>query len=1103
LLAVHGKDGKVLQAKLRSITVASLMLLCALAVASPSQSGEAPPDEIIADGFHRLGGLLRSPEPGPNMKLVPPGSIYAQAPKPLPAAVNNSAGMPPIGDQDGEGSCTAWGIGYYHTTQNEWMERGFDPSDLANQASPAYLYNVANGGEDGGSFMEDVANLLIYGGAPSMADFPYVNGDHVSWPSEDWMYTAGMHRKALSQNWIDLNQPGGFADARARLSMGYTLTTGIYVWSNFDYIENFKYVYCSSQRYGNNRGGHVVCIVGYDDDLQTADGPGAFRMVNSWGTGWGQQGWWWLSYQAAVDPSIDPGNVMYLESAVNYTPSLVARVGIVHPYRGDIIKSGGLQITLTVSGSTAWSRSCFSPLFMESYAWDTYQKHPFPGGKISFDASEAMSSMSPWGNNLFSADIYNNGDVDGKLTSFEILCPAWWCGNYSASLPAGLPPYTLTASQAPVRRVAFKHLPIRVDGDEDLGHQAVGEFWAGDGTLVAPYRMHDYDVNGSVEEYCIYVGNTTQFVNISRCFLHDSIENCVEWHNAKNGCVCATTMRRDNMCVSVPDSNNISISGCSMVDSENGIWAYGSRDVLVTQNVFTNNEESITLYQTPNVIIEGNDITSTFNGIFLFGQNNNTLIKDNTVTLASEQPIAAYRSTNITITGNEIFQNGEEGIEIYSCISTYLEGNIIDKRGIALTGDRLENWNTHTITSTNRLHGIPIRYYNNQQDAIVPANTSQVIIANCTRVTCRNLDLENCSKGISLGFSRSVEMSDICFRNNNDDYWIGHSNNNTINNSSASFNKCGLFLCYSDSNVISNSSFTSSEWNAVELQYSNYNVILNSVINNNPGIGLSISYSSANRVYHNRFINNTIQARNWQCANIWDNGYPSGGNYWDDYGDIDAMNGAGQDVPGPDGIGDTPYAGIIGGSGAADHYPLMSPWVEPVGTFFRIPVVLGWNLISFPGIPSSTALPSPLIDQNRDTTWDRALHYNLFDPADMWQQYNSAWPTAMNDLSSADNAMGIWLNVTSLGDGFINISGTLPTSTTIALRAGWNLVGYPSLDTATTVGVAFWGTGADIVEAFDPAAPYRTRVVGPSYVMRPGEGYWVHVVADSVWVVDW
>ena len=37
----------------------------------------------------------------------------------------------------------------------------------------------------------------------------------------------------------------------------------------------------------------------------------------------------------------------------------------------------------------------------------------------------------------------------------------------------------------------------------------------------------------------------------------------------------------------------------------------------------------------------------------------------------------------------------------------------------------------------------------------------------------------------------------------------------------------------------------------------------------------------------------------------------------------------------------------------------------------------------------------------------------------------------------------------------------------------------------------------------DTSEPYHIKEVGPSYVMKPGEGYWVHVPFDTVWVVDW
>jgi parallel beta-helix repeat protein len=110
----------------------------------------------------------------------------------------------------------------------------------------------------------------------------------------------------------------------------------------------------------------------------------------------------------------------------------------------------------------------------------------------------------------------------------------------------------------------------------------------------------------------------------------------------------------------------------------------------------------------------------------------------------------------------------------------------------------------------------------------------------------------------------------------------------------------------------------------VLLAFVNDSVITGITVLNNE-IGMQLVNSSGNVIYHNSFINNTVQAVD-DCVNAWDNGYPSGGNYWSDYRGVDQKSGPNQDQPGNDGIGDTPY--IIDANNR-DRYPLMVPWGTP------------------------------------------------------------------------------------------------------------------------------------------------------------------------------
>ena len=69
-------------------------------------------------------------------------------------------------------------------------------------------------------------------------------------------------------------------------------------------------------------------------------------------------------------------------------------------------------------------------------------------------------------------------------------------------------------------------------------------------------------------------------------------------------------------------------------------------------------------------------------------------------------------------------------------------------------------------------------------------------------------------------------------------------------------------------------------------------------------------------------MNSTYPADS-EFPNLWDNGYPSGGNYWSNYVCIDIKSGPHQDILGSDGIGDTPY---IISENSIDRYPLVTHW---------------------------------------------------------------------------------------------------------------------------------------------------------------------------------
>jgi hypothetical protein len=126
-------------------------------------------------------------------------------------------------------------------------------------------------------------------------------------------------------------------------------------------------------------------------------------------------------------------------------------------------------------------------------------------------------------------------------------------------------------------------------------------------------------------------------------------------------------------------------------------------------------------------------------------------------------------------------------------------------------------------------------------------------------------------------------------------------------------------------------------------------------------------------------------------------------------------------------------------------------------------------------------------------------YYDAGDFMDPWKSFRINGTA--NDLAEIDHTIGFWLH--ALANTTLTVYGTVPTATDIQLLAGWNLVGYPTLNINTTVADALFGTGYDRIEIYDAGAIGMISEINGSYVMMPGEGYWVHVPGDAVWAVSW
>jgi len=393
----------------------------------------------------------------------------------------------------------------------------------------------------------------------------------------------------------------------------------------------------------------------------------------------------------------------------------------------------------------------------------------------------------------------------------------------------------------------------------------------------------------------------------------------------------------------------------NLADGRPIYYVRGTSDAVYDSST---NAATIYLIDSNNVTVRDLTLAKNHYGALLWNTNNSRI--ENLTATSNRYGIRLKHTVGNAVSSNTVTNNDDYGIHlVYSGNNAVSDNTVTNNRyGIWLAGS-----NNSMVSGNNAKNnfkcGIHLSLYSNNN-------------------TVSGNNATNNSFGIYLSSASNNTVSENNADNNGYGIFIGFSSNNTVSGNNATNNNCGIHLWESVGNAVSGN-------NATDNYY-----------------GIYLYNSSSNTFYHNNFIDNINNVYNYQSNNTWDDGYPSGGNYWSDYTGVDVKSGPDQDEPGSDGIGDTPYTIDANNK---DRYPLMNPWPFPDLWPPRIDVLSPQNITY-----TKTSVPLTFT-VNEPASW---MGYSL----DGQPNATITGNTTLTGLSEGAHSVTVYANDTSGNMGF-------------------------------------------------------------------------------------
>jgi len=213
---------------------------------------------------------------------------------PLPEAVSLLRFAPKRLNQGQQGSCVAWSSAYAVQTITIAAATGDDPDKIA--FSPSYLYNQIRLQGCDGSYVQNAMETMQQNGGMPLSEYPYSDQDCDRVPDNQQVQEGkqyaihGFTRLTNGDNVSSIN----IRAIKEHLAKDAPVVIGMMVGNSF--MQNMMGQELWTPQ-GDDAsqigfGGHAMCVIGYDDRKYG----GAFQIMNSWGTDWGNNGVAWIRY---------------------------------------------------------------------------------------------------------------------------------------------------------------------------------------------------------------------------------------------------------------------------------------------------------------------------------------------------------------------------------------------------------------------------------------------------------------------------------------------------------------------------------------------------------------------------------------------------------------------------------------------------------------------------------------------------------------------------------------------------------------------------------------------------------------------------------------